>query len=256
MVSTRPTVKPLDATRSGCAVTAMTCSAGWDTPPDTSQPIARRAFASVSMVPKDLEHTTKTVCSGRRPSSARSKSTGSMFETKRTSRTLLRIEASASHSSAGPRSLPPMPMFTTWVMLDDTASTADRIRRSCVAASVRSSSVAVDSLAARIAMCVTARPSVPLIARPATMSARSAGTPADRASASSASTTSAVRCCLEKSTSSCVSPRCNVRDNAVARWGSSAKRWRRFVARNESASDARWAGTLRAVLITEFSLPS
>ena len=113
MVSTHPAVIPVAATRSGCAVTTMKWSATFCTPWAVNHSVARRAFDNVSLVPNDFEHTTNNVCSPRKPVSARSKSSGSMLDAKRTSRCIGRMAASASQTNAGPRSLPPMPMLTT-----------------------------------------------------------------------------------------------------------------------------------------------
>ena len=110
---------------------------------------------------------------------------------------------------AGPRSLPPMPMFTmlrmgrpVWpVHAPDrtcSAKSAMRSRTSCTSGTTSTPSTTIDSAAgARSATWSTARSSVTLIFSPANMASRRSSTPARRARAISRSIVSAVSRCLE-----------------------------------------------------------
>ena len=70
------------------------------------------ALASVSCVVNVFDTTTKSVVAGSRPDNARVRCSGSTFETNATS--MASVPAgSASQTRRGPRSEPPMPIWTT-----------------------------------------------------------------------------------------------------------------------------------------------
>ncbi len=88
-------------------------------------------FASVSAVVKVFEATTTSVVAGSSVLTASSNASPSMFDRKRTL-SLARRRPSASTSSAGPSTEPPMPMCSTPVTLPNApasiASTSARVR--------------------------------------------------------------------------------------------------------------------------------
>ncbi len=79
----------------------------------SSQSRAIRALVRVSKVVKVLEATMNRVVSGSSPLVFSTTSVGSMLETKRHSRCSATYGFSASYTITGPRSEPPIPIFTT-----------------------------------------------------------------------------------------------------------------------------------------------
>ncbi len=106
---------PKSATRSALVETATKWSATADSPSaSTSQARAVRALVSVSIVPKVFDATTNNVDAGSESASTEATSAPSTFETNEQRMDSCRYARSASYAIAGPRSEPPMPMFTTW----------------------------------------------------------------------------------------------------------------------------------------------
>jgi hypothetical protein len=81
--------------------------------PAQSQSRARRAFVRVSSVVKVLDATTTSVVSGSRSFVFAARSKGSMLETNRAEMPASAYGSRAAETIAGPRSDPPIPMFTT-----------------------------------------------------------------------------------------------------------------------------------------------
>ena len=73
---------------------------------------ANNAFCAVSKVLKDLEATIKSVVSGLSVSITSSKCVGSKFDTKCIFKSLALKSTKASHTNSGPKSEPPIPIFT------------------------------------------------------------------------------------------------------------------------------------------------
>ena len=147
---------------------------------------ATLALASVSWVVKVLLTTTNSVSSGLKRRSTGAMSWPSTLLTKCIVMPGCAKASSAGTTICGPRSLPPMPMFTTCRMPLDAVS-----RKPSAKASIRSSTPCTSSLnspwprGARSAVCSTARPSVALIAAPANIASRLASNPHSRARSSS-----------------------------------------------------------------------
>ncbi len=103
------------------ASTLVVSAAKWPAmslPPDCAyQRLADCALAMVSAVVKVLEAIRNSVCSGARSSSTASSSCPSTLETKWKCLPGAANSASACTAICGPRSEPPMPMFTTSVMV-------------------------------------------------------------------------------------------------------------------------------------------
>ena len=98
--------------------TATKCLGTAASSPELASSHARalRAFVSVSCVVKVLLSTMKSVCSGSTSATASDRCVPSTFDTKCARMPFFQYGASARLAMAGPRSLPPMPMFTTSVM--------------------------------------------------------------------------------------------------------------------------------------------
>jgi len=165
------------------AVTATKCRASALPPPRlaASHSRAEVAFLSVSVVVKVFDVTMNSVVAGSSPASARVRCSGSTFDTKATStpsRRDTRGPHNASHTSAGPRSEPPMPMFTTSRIGRPVAPSRNPARscvasvrmRACVARTAGTTSVPSTrtgvSSCWRSAVCSTARSSERLIFSP------------------------------------------------------------------------------------------
>ncbi len=143
-----------------------------------------RALAIVSCVVKVLLATMKSVSAGSSPWVFQAKSPGSTFDTKRNSRPGAAKSRSASLAIAGPRSLPPIPMFTT-VRIGRPVWPVQRPHRTSSANAAMRSSTAWTSgttsrppvrmtvpRGARSATWSTARSSVTLMRSPANIAAR------------------------------------------------------------------------------------
>ena len=158
--------------------------------PPSSQSRALRALVSVSSVVKVFEQTTNRVERGRGRRTASSTSTPSMFDTKRTSMAGSARSRSARQAIAGPRSEPPMPMFTTARMRSPVAPVQAPERTRSANPDMRSSTACTSgttlwpstsitaSRGARSATCSAGRPSVTLIRSPANIASMRRGSPA------------------------------------------------------------------------------
>ena len=133
------------------------------------------ALASVSCVVKVFDATTKSVSAGSRSANFEVKSAGSTLETKRPEIPAVAKLRRACVAIAGPRSDPPMPIFTTvlivWPVTPShsperkaCAKSRIRARTSCTSAATFCSSTCRDSSAGRrSAVCSTVRSSVELM---------------------------------------------------------------------------------------------
>ncbi|CAM5452567.1 hypothetical protein SAVIM40S_00387 [Streptomyces avidinii] len=110
---------PKSVTFSALVDRATKCraTAAWSPPsPASSQPRAEVALVMVSMVVKVLEAMMNSVSAGSRSRTASCRSAPSTLETKRTVRSRSAKARRASYAMAGPRSEPPIPMLTTFLM--------------------------------------------------------------------------------------------------------------------------------------------
>ena len=153
----------------------------------TSQARAVRALVRVSIVPKVLEATMNSVDAGSAPASTPAMSAPSMLDTNDERIRGWANAFSARVAIAGPRSEPPMPMLTTWVIDSSlrirSANAAIWSSTACTSGTTSAPSTFIDTPAgARSATCITARSSVVLMCSPANMASRRASTPASRAS--------------------------------------------------------------------------
>ena len=166
-------------------VTPTKCAARSVPPWASNQSRAACALAMVSCVVKVLLATMKSVRRASRPRSTASMSCPSTLLTKCTRGPLWASGSSAATAMRGPRSEPPMPMFTTSVMPLRVVS-----RTSSAKASMASRVACTSSLkgaaprGARSAVCSTARPSVRFTGSPASIASRRASRPHSRARSS------------------------------------------------------------------------
>ena len=196
---------------------------------------AECALVMVSWVVKVLEAMRKSVVSGCTRFNVSARSVPSTLATKCARRSGRAYGVSAVQTMRGPRSDPPMPMFTTSVMRwpvypchvpDRTASLnprmAARTRTTSPITSWPSTSMG-RSAGRRSATWSTARFSVVLIFSPRNMAAIFSSSPASRASANRQARVSSTMRCLEKSNRMSS----NRRENRSNRPGSCANRSRR-----------------------------
>src|SRR6478736_102170 len=218
------------------------------TSPRHSQSRASRALVSVSSVPKVLDATTNSVVVGSRSLVFSAMSVGSMFDTNRTSRPSCTYGLRASCARTGPRSEPPMPMFTTVATRSPvtpvhspertlSANAATFASTSCTSASTSWPSTTRPGSASagrRSAVCSTARSSVTLMCSPANIASSRALRPTWSARATSRDRVSSVTRFFDRSTVRSAS--CRVR--RVARSGSASNQPRRS-GRNASSCAVR-----------------
>ncbi len=180
--------------------------------PSAAETAARAvcALVIVSSVVNVLEQTMNRVVASGTASSVSPRLAPSTLATKCRVRWSATKGASARAAMAGPRSEPPMPMLTTsvkrWPLAalmapPRTASAkAPIFSRSAATSGITSwpcASIALPGVRVRSAMCITARPSVTLIASPPNNAARRSSSLAARTSANSRSIVSDVTRCLE-----------------------------------------------------------
>ena len=242
--NTRSGLTPKATARSGAAETAAKCRRAPSSPrPARSQSRAASALARVSSVVKVLETAMTRVVSGSRPVRAWTISAPSTLATKRRS-----IDGSrgfsASHTSRGPRSEPPMPMcrmalkalpVAPRIVPSRTPSARARMRwrpASTSALTGTPSACRSDPSGARRALCSTARPSDRLTMAPPNRPSRAASTPLARTSSSTASSPSRDQLCLARSR---VRPAASTVRRA-SRSGSAANRSRMGVRRDDAAA--------------------
>ena len=200
-----------------------------------SQARALRALVMVSMVENVFDATTNMVVSGSRSTSAASSAALSMFDTKRTVRSVGARCRNALVAISGPRSEPPIPMLTTARMgfpvaprhapLRTWSATLAILASTAFTAGTTSSPSTTTGPSARSAVCRTDRSSVVLMRAPANIAWRRSSNPVASASPVRSAVVVSVTTCLEKSTRR--SPTRTV--SRSDRSGSSANSSRRFV---------------------------
>ena len=205
------TSMPNSDTFSAFVDTATKCRATAASEPPSApntQSRAERAFVRVSNVVNVFDDTMNNVSAASNPCTASTRSAPSTLETNRNCISRREYGRKASYAIAGPRSEPPMPMFTTlrmgrpvWPSHDPerTASANADIFAStrCTSATTSTPSTINDEPAGiRSATCSTERSSVTLMCSPANIASRRAAKPTASASASSNPSVSSVTRCL------------------------------------------------------------
>ncbi len=202
---------PNSATFSAFVDRATKCLATAASSPREASSQARAAVALVivSIVVKVFDAMTNSVSAGSRSRTASCRSAPSTFETKRNVNSRAVYGRSASYAMAGPRSEPPMPTFTTFLIRLPVwpvhsperirpANAAILSRTACTFGTTFSPSTSITASAgARRAVCSTARPSVVLIFSPRNMASRCPNTSVAAASSWSRASVSSVIRCLE-----------------------------------------------------------
>ena len=163
-----------------------------------SQSRALCAFIRVSCVVKDLDTTTTKVLRGSSPSSASLIDAPSTFSAKRKSSLALPLAANASATRRGPRSEPPIPIWTTALNFP---SLRIFVAKALIRSRIALTSALTSSLppTPRSAGWSTARSSEVLIASPAKKRARQPSRSIFAATDSSASSPERLSACLELS---------------------------------------------------------
>ena len=198
---------PNSATPSALVDTATKCfatAASSPPSPASAHALALCALVIVSSVVNVFDAMMKSVSAGSRSWVASHISTPSTLETKRKVMSRRAWSASASVAMRGPRSLPPMPTFTTlriglpvWpTQAPSRTRSANPAMRSSTEWTSGTTSWSPSRITllrgARRATCSTARSSVTLMCSPANIASRSCSTPARRARAARSEIVSSV----------------------------------------------------------------
>ena len=146
-----------------------------------NQASAERALTIVSKVVKLLDATTKSVVSGFKGASTAVNSWPSTFDTKWKRLPGITKSCKATTAICGPRSEPPMPMFTTSVICASALMVSAKanigFKVACTCASGSAKSPPKEPSGWRSSQCITARSSVVLMGSPRNIASRCAAKP-------------------------------------------------------------------------------